>query len=219
MNVKTGTGRWIRQWVWVLAAWTSIASGQSVQSAGELVEFYDKVWQQSEEPALQKPATRGIDGDRGIAGIRQGGAGSSGNVANPVATGSGNGPGNGSAASGKGVDFHNIVFDSGSYAIQPDAYLQLDEIGTALSLLSRRFPQIRFTIEGHTDSLGDPDSNRELSFNRANAIRRYLLVKHAIAPSHLEAVGMGESQPMASNSTRQGRALNRRVSIQGNRNP
>lgn len=210
---------------------TSVALADSLQSASELVQFYAKEYVLEQRPA----ATRGIaagqspiaDPGRGIAGVRKGKTAPAAELAGSAASGAGTSSrpvspeivAAESARPASVVDFHNIVFPSGSYSIPAESYRQLDEIGTALSLLGDTFPDVHFVIEGHTDNLGGAHENRELSFNRANAIRRYLLVKHGVEPSHLEAVGMGEGQPVSSNSTRQGRARNRRVSIRNNRNP
>lgn len=201
----------------LMAAFTaSTARADVVRSASELIDFFQGI--PSQELPAPTSATRGLESGRGVAGVRQGngraeGSSSSG-VAGQVALPEAGRP---AARPSGGVDFHNIVFDSGSFSIPSESYRQLDEIGMALAVLSDSFPDMQFIIEGHTDSLGGALANRELSFNRANAIRRYLLVKHDIAPGHLEAIGMGESQPLSSNATRQGRALNRRVSIKNNR--
>jgi len=67
-------------------------------------------------------------------------------------------------------------------------------------------------VVGHTDSTGAADYNQTLSEKRANAVRDYL-VSQGIAPSLISAKGMGETQPVADNATRAGRAKNRRVEI------
>lgn len=74
----------------------------------------------------------------------------------------------------------------------------------------RQFPDIRIQIEAHTDSSASEDYNLALSDRRANAIRDYL-IELGIDASRLSAVGLGESQPRATNETQEGRALNRRV--------
>ena len=67
-------------------------------------------------------------------------------------------------------------------------------------------------IEGHTDSTGPDGYNQGLSERRAEAVQGYL-VDHGVSPSNLSTVGYGEAQPVADNSTREGRALNRRVEL------
>ena len=68
----------------------------------------------------------------------------------------------------------------------------------------------KIRIVGHTDDFGPAEDNLILSQDRADAVRRYL-IKRGIAADRLEAVGRGETQPIASNETPRGRAKNRRV--------
>ena len=70
-----------------------------------------------------------------------------------------------------------------------------------------------FEIEGHTDSSGDAAYNMLLGEERAMAVRDYLAKAHGIALSRLEVISYGEEEPAADNSTREGRAQNRRVVI------
>ncbi|MCG6928030.1 MAG: OmpA family protein [Acidobacteria bacterium] len=70
-----------------------------------------------------------------------------------------------------------------------------------------------FEIEGHTDSTGDAAYNMLLGEERAMAVRDYLAKAHGIALSRLEVISYGEEEPAADNSTRDGRAQNRRVVI------
>ena len=67
-------------------------------------------------------------------------------------------------------------------------------------------------IEGHTDSDGDDEYNRQLSDGRARAVRAYL-VEHGVEAARLEAVGYGETQPIADNLSASGRQQNRRVEV------
>jgi OOP family OmpA-OmpF porin len=71
-------------------------------------------------------------------------------------------------------------------------------------------PDARVAIEGHTDAQGDEASNLALSESRAEAVRDYL-VSQGIAADRLETAGFGESRPIASNDTAEGRAENRRI--------
>jgi len=66
------------------------------------------------------------------------------------------------------------------------------------------------TIEGHTDSSGDPVLNQNLSQSRARAVQNYL-VANGIDEPRLDAVGFGPDRPVADNETEEGRALNRRI--------
>ena len=72
------------------------------------------------------------------------------------------------------------------------------------------YPDLRLEISGHTDDTGDPDHNRVLSQERADAVKNYLVGK-GIAAERLEAKGYGPDKPLADNSTRAGKAKNRRV--------
>jgi outer membrane protein OmpA-like peptidoglycan-associated protein len=74
------------------------------------------------------------------------------------------------------------------------------------------YPDLKFAIEGHTDSTGSPAKNDELSRQRAIAVRDYLVGQH-IKDSSIDAQGLGSSHPKADNATAEGRASNRRVEI------
>lgn len=75
----------------------------------------------------------------------------------------------------------------------------------------KRYSQVKAEIGGHTDSTGSDAHNQKLSQRRADAVRDMLVQRFNIAPSRLTAVGYGESKPIASNNTADGRAQNRRV--------
>lgn len=82
----------------------------------------------------------------------------------------------------------------------------------AITAILKEYPKANFTIEGHTDSTGSDATNQKLSDARANAVMDYL-VSNGISSARLNAVGYGESSPIASNNTRAGRAANRRVDV------
>jgi OOP family OmpA-OmpF porin len=73
-------------------------------------------------------------------------------------------------------------------------------------------PGLRIEIQGHTDNVGSEKYNQSLSEKRATAVMEYLIEK-GIAGDRLTAVGYGLTRPIASNSTSEGRSLNRRVQI------
>lgn len=108
----------------------------------------------------------------------------------------------------KRIILRGINFDFDKFDIRPDSRPVLDE---AIATLEEN-PDIRVSIQGHTDSRGTDEYNLKLSERRANAVYRYL-VAGGIAPSRLEVVGFGESRPVASNETESGRAENRRVEL------
>ena len=76
----------------------------------------------------------------------------------------------------------------------------------------QQFPDWRLEIAGHTDAAGDPAQNETLSQARAEAVKA-ALVKRGIEGGRLAAQGVGETQPVASNDTPEGRAINRRVEL------
>ena len=90
------------------------------------------------------------------------------------------------------VSTQGIYFDTGSATIRPESTGTLAEIGRMLT----GNPDLRLRIEGHTDNVGDPESNRALSDRRAGAVMTYLVNEHGTAADRLEAVGMGADEPM-----------------------
>ena len=94
------------------------------------------------------------------------------------------------------VAARGILFDTGSDRIQSGSTATLEEI---LGML-RQYQDLGLRIEGHTDNTGDDASNKTLSQSRAEAVRDYL-VEQGIDASRLEAVGLGEEQPVADNNT------------------
>ena len=105
-------------------------------------------------------------------------------------------------------DLYGLHFDTNKAAIQPDSKPLLDDIATAL----KNFPDWHLRIVGHTDSTGDPERNVHLSLDRALAIES-ALVERGVDPQRLVTAGLGESRPIVSNATPDGRALNRRVEL------
>ena len=72
-------------------------------------------------------------------------------------------------------------------------------------------PGFHVQVDGHTDNVGKPESNRKLSQERAEAVVKYLVGKKGVDAKQLSAKGFGDSQPIADNKTERGRAKNRRV--------
>jgi len=102
--------------------------------------------------------------------------------------------------------FDGVFFDTGSANIQSESFPRLDRV---VEYMAHR-PNVRIRVSGHTDNVGDPQRNQRLSEQRAQAVRQYL-VSHGIDGSRVEAVGFGDTQPVASNDTEDGRAQNRRI--------
>tara|TARA_R110002110_G_scaffold415561_2_gene651017 strand:- start:252445 stop:253491 length:1047 start_codon:yes stop_codon:yes gene_type:complete len=99
----------------------------------------------------------------------------------------------------------NFGFDS--TVVQEQYFDDLEELAVFL----KRFEDLQVDVEGHTDSVGPESYNQQLSQRRAQAVVDLLVNQHGIAAQRLEAKGYGESQPVASNDTAEGRAENRRV--------
>jgi chemotaxis protein MotB len=108
----------------------------------------------------------------------------------------------------------DVLFDSGKSKIRPEAHSILDKVA---SVLGENVPQLNVGIEGHTDN--EPirfsawKSNWELSAARALSVLHYLVDNKGILPSRVSAIGYGEYRPVATNDTKEGRQLNRRVEI------
>lgn len=103
-----------------------------------------------------------------------------------------------------------VNFDSGSVALSQQAN---DALNIVISELKEN-PNLRIAVRSHTDNRGRAATNMELSRQRAVAVVRYLSDAGGIALGRLSAVGFGESQPLQSNNTAEGRRANRRVEIQ-----
>ncbi len=101
---------------------------------------------------------------------------------------------------------YGITFDVGKSTIKPES---MGEINRIVQLMTEN-PELKFSVEGHTDNTGNPTSNQTLSEARAKAIVDKL-VELGIAPDRLSAVGKGQTSPIADNTTDEGRAKNRRV--------
>ena len=104
---------------------------------------------------------------------------------------------------------HGILFDVDSHRIKGESYKTLKQIGQLL----QDDPDLRLSIEGHTDSDGSDEHNLTLSQNRANSVRDYLISTYSIDAGRLEAKGWGESKPIDTNDSPEGKANNRRVEL------
>jgi outer membrane protein OmpA-like peptidoglycan-associated protein len=98
-----------------------------------------------------------------------------------------------------------IYFSLGSARITPQARPFIDTVANLMHMN----PSLRFQVEGHTDSLGNPEKNLELSQKRAKSVREYLINNYSISPSRLIPVGKGSQEPLKGLSPRD--PTNRRV--------
>lgn len=106
------------------------------------------------------------------------------------------------------VTLGDVLFASGETELLPSAAQNLDDV---IELLESE-PDKQIRIEGHTDSTGSAELNLRLSEQRARAVRD-ALIERGIDADRLDAVGMGEDFPIATNQTEEGRARNRRVDV------
>jgi len=100
------------------------------------------------------------------------------------------------------------AFEVDSAQIKPGFYSTLDKIASVVN----KYGQTQLVISGHTDNTGSAAYNQELSERRADSVRNYLLDAN-VYPPRMSTIGYGESRPIATNSTPEGRRLNRRVDI------
>ncbi|HMO68175.1 MAG TPA: OmpA family protein [Novosphingobium sp.] len=101
-----------------------------------------------------------------------------------------------------------VTFDVNSTTINPQFRATLDQIAQSL----QQYPNSLVDVYGHTDSTGSDAYNQTLSENRARSVGNYLTMR-GVSAARLRTMGFGETQPVASNATEEGRARNRRVEI------
>jgi outer membrane protein OmpA-like peptidoglycan-associated protein len=112
-------------------------------------------------------------------------------------------------AEGIAITFDNaILFDFGRADLRPQVQSDLRELAGSL----QSYPDHDAVVVGHTDNVGSDGFNQGLSERRANAVAGFLSA-NGVSMGRMRTVGMGESQPIASNETSEGRQLNRRVEI------
>jgi len=100
-----------------------------------------------------------------------------------------------------------IEFDFDKSVVKPEFYSNVDAVGEFL----QNYPTATITVEGHTDNVGKNAYNQKLSERRAQAVEKYIVDKFGIDAKRIKAIGYGESKPVDSNETAEGRYHNRRV--------
>ena len=106
------------------------------------------------------------------------------------------------------VTLGDVLFDTGKYTLKQNAQISLAKVSAIL----QQYPDLKLQIEGYTDSVGSDELNQKLSDNRARATQDFL-VKQGVNAANITEQGYGKTNPVADNSTAQGRAQNRRVEM------
>jgi len=101
-----------------------------------------------------------------------------------------------------------VTFDVDSSALKPEFRPTLDDISNSL----KQYPNSLIDVYGHTDSTGSDEYNQALSERRASTVANYLVMR-GVSATRVRSQGFGETMPVASNETMEGRARNRRVEI------
>jgi outer membrane protein OmpA-like peptidoglycan-associated protein len=106
------------------------------------------------------------------------------------------------------VNMADVLFAFGRYNLKPDAQLKLAKLAGII----QAHPGLHLAIEGHTDNIGSDEANMKLSQQRADAVRDFL-TQQGLPPDILTSEGLGKADPVADNSSSEGRQKNRRVEI------
>ena len=107
---------------------------------------------------------------------------------------------------GEEIILKNVIFATNSYSLEESSLLELDRLIVYL----KKNPNLEIEIQGHTDNVGNDRENQILSEKRANVVYEYLALR---VNNSLKHKGFGESVPLKSNTTSEGRAINRRTSF------
>jgi outer membrane protein OmpA-like peptidoglycan-associated protein len=110
---------------------------------------------------------------------------------------------------GQKMVMKNIFYETGSASLKPESFAEIDVLFDFMV----KNPTVKIEISGHTDNVGKPEVNMELSISRARAIYK-ILVNRGIDPSRIKFVGYGSDKPIASNDTPEGRSKNRRTEFE-----
>ena len=106
----------------------------------------------------------------------------------------------------------NVEFDFDKSIVKKKYHDEIAELAAVM----KKYPDLKITIEGHTDNVGGLAYNEKLSLRRADAVKKYLAEKFGIEASRLNAKGYGPIRPIESNATKEGRQKNRRVEAAAN---
>ena len=112
------------------------------------------------------------------------------------------------SARGLIVNMSDVLFDFNKYTLKPEAREKLAKVSGILLA----YPNLKLQVEGYTDNIGSDEYNQKLSEERADGVRKYLVMQR-VPDANVFAVGYGKSDPIADNSTSAGRTENRRVQL------
>jgi len=107
------------------------------------------------------------------------------------------------------IRLYGLTFPVGKSTIEPQYFGLLSKVLKAIDV----YPERGITVEGYTDSWGSDNTNQKLSTERAEAVQKYLLATGGIDAQRVNAAGFGETKPVASNETKEGRRKNRRIDV------
>ena len=107
---------------------------------------------------------------------------------------------------GESITLKNVFFQTGKYTLLDVSIVELDKVVEMM----QKHPNMRIELGGHTDNVGRPEANQKLSEQRAKAVYDYL-VKKGISADRLTYKGYGQTEPVADNTTPEGRRQNRRT--------
>jgi OmpA-OmpF porin, OOP family len=109
---------------------------------------------------------------------------------------------------GETVVLNHLIFAQGKADLDPKSYPELDEVVQML----KENPAMEIRLEGHTDNVGNPKMNMELSQNRVEAVKKYMVSK-GISKGRIETKAFGGTHPLKNEQTPEAKALNRRVEM------
>lgn len=107
------------------------------------------------------------------------------------------------------VRIYGLTFASGKSAIEPKFFILLSKAKTIIEA----YEGCSLVVQGHTDDVGNEKNNKKLSKDRAESVKQYFLANSTITDDKIKSVGFGSDRPVAKNSTKAGRALNRRIDV------
>jgi outer membrane protein OmpA-like peptidoglycan-associated protein len=106
------------------------------------------------------------------------------------------------------VNMSDVLFDTGKYTLKPNTKISLAKVAGILLA----YPGLKVQVEGYTDSVGSDEYNQKLSEDRAASVKDFL-ISQGVSANNITSQGFGKSNPVADNSTAEGRAQNRRVNL------